>query len=109
MGGNIAERIRDVLAVVGLMCIGKVFVDCSWAVAGVARIFLLSKFASLSHLKEKYGPWALVTGATDGIGKEYARELARQGLNVVLVSRSHDKLTKVAQEIGMFVLIVPRM
>lgn len=34
-----------------------------------------------------YGPWALVTGCTDGIGKEYTRQLAARGLNVVLVSR----------------------
>ena len=47
----------------------------------------------------KLGSWALVTGATDGIGKAYAFALAAKGLNVVLVSRSPDKLRNVAGKI----------
>jgi len=93
------EFTRDVLAVVGLACVGKVAVDTSLTFLSAFRIFLLSKFRSLSNLKEKYGPWAIVTGATDGIGKEYARELACSGINIILMSRSIDKLTRVAQEI----------
>jgi len=47
-----------------------------------------SKFPSpeAQDLKQ-YGQWAVVTGATDGIGKAYAMELARQGLNVLLIAR----------------------
>ncbi|XP_063833079.1 very-long-chain 3-oxoacyl-CoA reductase [Ostrinia nubilalis] len=45
------------------------------------------------------GKWALVTGATDGIGKEYARQLAAKGCDIILVSRSMDKLKTVAEEI----------
>ncbi|KAK2164026.1 hypothetical protein LSH36_70g05033 [Paralvinella palmiformis] len=41
----------------------------------------------------------LVTGATDGIGKGYAHELARKGINVLLISRSPEKLIDVAKEI----------
>lgn len=41
-----------------------------------------------------------VTGSTDGVGREYARELARRGLNIVLISRNLDKLRNVAAEIG---------
>ena len=40
----------------------------------------------------------MVTGATDGIGKGFCHQLAKQGLNVVLVSRSMDKLINVAKE-----------
>ncbi|XP_027836471.2 uncharacterized protein LOC114119178 [Aphis gossypii] len=45
------------------------------------------------------GGWAVVTGCTDGIGKEYAMQLADRGMNVVLVSRNSDKLRNVAQQI----------
>ncbi|KZS14391.1 Estradiol 17-beta-dehydrogenase 12 [Daphnia magna] len=51
---------------------------------------------------KKLGSWAVVTGATDGIGRAYAEELARKGLNIVLISRSLFKLQNVAREIGKF-------
>nr|VZI38494.1 unnamed protein product [Spirometra erinaceieuropaei] len=57
--------------------------------------FCLSKRADL----KKAGDWAIVTGATDGIGKAFAHELARDGMNVFLISRSTEKLAKVADEI----------
>ncbi|XP_062565970.1 inactive hydroxysteroid dehydrogenase-like protein 1 [Armigeres subalbatus] len=51
-------------------------------------------------LTTRYGPWAVVTGATDGIGKCYAEQLASKGLNVMLISRTESKLIKVAAEIA---------
>jgi len=43
--------------------------------------------------------WAVVTGSTDGIGKAYAFELAKKGFDIVLISRTADKLKQVAKEI----------
>jgi 17beta-estradiol 17-dehydrogenase / very-long-chain 3-oxoacyl-CoA reductase len=53
------------------------------------------------NLKQRYGKdtWALVTGATDGIGKAFCEELAREGFNIILVSRNPEKLKTVANEI----------
>jgi 17beta-estradiol 17-dehydrogenase / very-long-chain 3-oxoacyl-CoA reductase len=48
---------------------------------------------------KKYGKWAVVTGCTDGIGKAYAEKLAKKGLNVVLISRSLDKLNELSESI----------
>ena len=48
---------------------------------------------------QHYGPWALVTGASDGIGEAMARRAAADGLNVVLAARSEDKLRALAQNI----------
>jgi len=48
---------------------------------------------------KKLGEWAVVTGATDGIGKAYAFKLAKRGLNIVLISRTEAKLNAVKAEI----------
>ena len=44
--------------------------------------------------------FALVTGASSGIGLEIARSLARRGYNIVLTARSNDKLKALAKEIS---------
>jgi uncharacterized protein len=46
--------------------------------------------------KHVYGPWALVTGASSGIGEEFARQAAASGINVVLVARREERLKEVA-------------
>lgn len=48
---------------------------------------------------KKLGKWAVVTGATDGIGKAYAFALAKMGMNVVIISRTESKLADVKKEI----------
>jgi 17beta-estradiol 17-dehydrogenase / very-long-chain 3-oxoacyl-CoA reductase len=45
------------------------------------------------------GAWAIVTGASDGIGKGFAEELARDGFNVYLVSRTESKLKELADSL----------
>lgn len=47
----------------------------------------------------KYGPWAVVTGASDGIGRAIAHQLGALGLNLVLVARRESVLAELASEI----------
>jgi short-subunit dehydrogenase len=54
----------------------------------------------VSGLAEKYGPWALIVGASDGCGALFAERLAGEGVNVVLVARRQQVLDEVANGIG---------
>ncbi|KAI5306204.1 hypothetical protein KEM56_001872 [Ascosphaera pollenicola] len=82
-----------VLGVGGLYLVGKLL---CWTVT------LLSIFVLPGKPLKSFGPrgsWALVTGASDGIGREFALQIANAGYNVLLVSRTQSKLDAVASEI----------
>ncbi|OVA20520.1 Short-chain dehydrogenase/reductase SDR [Macleaya cordata] len=84
----------------------------SWVIVLIVLGFISVLKPSLSLLKwvyvtflrpaknlKKYGSWAVVTGPTDGIGKGFAFQLARKGLNLILVGRNPDKLKEVSDGI----------
>lgn len=52
-----------------------------------------------NRLLERYGPWAVVTGASDGIGRAFAHQLATAGLSIVLVARRGHVLEELAAEL----------
>ncbi len=52
-----------------------------------------------NRLQSKYGPWAIVTGGSSGIGKELTLRLAESGLNIILVARNLESLEKTKYEI----------
>ncbi|XP_073514269.1 very-long-chain 3-oxoacyl-CoA reductase [Phyllobates terribilis] len=71
-------------------------VRAAWLLLRGARVWVLGSGAQVGP---RTGQWAVVTGATDGIGKAYAEELGRRGMCIVLISRTQEKLDEVAKSI----------
>ena len=76
------------MAVLGLLVLVYLAIKCL-----ISLVYGCWLYGSSSRMDiNKFGEWAVVTGATDGIGKAYCQALAKRGLNVVIVGRSKDKL-----------------
>ncbi|KAI0165586.1 hypothetical protein GGR57DRAFT_448015 [Xylariaceae sp. FL1272] len=100
------ESIQNAIAAVppalqlGLAAVGALWIGST--ALSVFR-FLMSTFVLSGVNLRKYGnrgTWAVITGASDGLGKEYATQLARKGFNLVLVSRTLSKLEALAAELS---------
>uniref|UniRef100_A0A8C9SG00 3-ketoacyl-CoA reductase n=1 Tax=Scleropages formosus TaxID=113540 RepID=A0A8C9SG00_SCLFO len=81
---------------VGAVTLALLFVWLLWIVLAGLRVWVLGNGRLVST---RLGKWAVVTGATDGIGKAYAEELARRGFAVMLISRSQEKLDDVSRSL----------
>lgn len=52
------------------------------------------------NLKEKYGEWGIILGATEGVGKAFCEKIASEGMNVVMVGRREEMLKTLGEEIS---------
>jgi uncharacterized protein len=50
-------------------------------------------------LRDKYGPWAVITGASEGVGAEFALRLADEGIASVLIARREGPLAELAEQV----------
>lgn len=94
-----ASPLEMTFAVVGIFSVGKIAATTLWNLLVGLRAHVWSRCFN-RKMKKEYGEWAVITGSTDGIGKSYAKELAKRGMNILLISRTKEKLERVAKEIG---------
>lgn len=83
----------NIISVIGWLAISVVLLKSIHIISIYVLPSRLGRYAHPSPNGEQ--PWALVTGASDGIGREFAHELATRGFNVVLHGRNHEKLSRV--------------
>eukprot|EP00775_Hariotina_reticulata_P012164 gene12164-12302_t len=82
------------LKIVGALTLGTL------TLRAIRLVVVWSELRLMGPQVRKYrGDWALITGGSEGIGKAVAGALAQQGINVVLVSRTQQKLNAAAKEI----------
>ena len=48
---------------------------------------------------ERYGPWAVIAGASEGTGRAFARKIAAKGIRCILIARREEPLRALAREI----------
>ena len=53
----------------------------------------------MNQFSSRYGPWAVVAGASEGLGAEFAKQLAESGVNLLLIARQAALLSSVAEDI----------
>ncbi|NXJ18786.1 HSDL1 protein, partial [Dicrurus megarhynchus] len=90
----------EALAIVGAWYTVRKCVSLAIETYSALRLHVFPKLSGKIDLVKKYGKWAVVTGSTDGIGKAYAEELAKRGVNIILVSRNKEKLEAVSRSIS---------
>ncbi|XP_027990903.2 17-beta-hydroxysteroid dehydrogenase type 3-like [Eptesicus fuscus] len=89
----------DTLRALGAVTAACLLLWAAWGVGCTVYVYLLPPVRRGAPWLRAHGAWAVVTGPTSGIGKAYAHELARRGLNIVLISRNLSKLEHEAEEI----------
>jgi short-subunit dehydrogenase len=89
------ENVQFTAAIIGTVSIGL-------AIQSTLKLFWLflrpSTLQAYCHAEQ--GSWALVTGATDGIGRGFAEALLNKGFNVLLHGRNPEKLARVKSELS---------
>ncbi|XP_042886016.1 inactive hydroxysteroid dehydrogenase-like protein 1 [Penaeus japonicus] len=92
------NALLNIITLVGLLSVVKFVSVTTWNLAVGLRAHVWSKMRNKNFVAT-YGKWAVVTGSSDGIGEAYAHELAKKGMNLLLISRTMEKLQKVKEEI----------
>ena len=93
--------LRDNPAAAALFRYLGVATACYWSFKALSSLYLYLQPSAVSRcVRDDRDTWAIVTGASDGIGVAFAQDLARRGFNVVLHGRNREKLEGVAKRLA---------
>ncbi len=85
------------VAALGLMAYGAYHLTKNYVAKPAWYLLWKHGLRPSKDLRTRYGGgWAVITGASDGIGAAYAHEFAKRGFNIVLIARNKDKTDAVA-------------
>ncbi|XP_069822014.1 inactive hydroxysteroid dehydrogenase-like protein 1 isoform X2 [Dendropsophus ebraccatus] len=90
----------EVLAVVGALYTARKGLCILYDCCSLLRLHVSPCLLSKKNHVQQYGAWAVVTGASNSIGKAYAEELAKCGLNIILICSKRDQLHSVSEAIS---------
>ncbi len=96
-GPTMALAPRSLLGVIGLATVSLSLLRFLSLIRVYIRPSRLARYAHPSPSGQE--PWAMVTGASDGIGRCFVNQLAASGFNVVLHGRNREKLSRVVSEL----------
>lgn len=82
-----------------IFCVLIFLIQFIWFVIPWIKKHLIFPYCNPTIDVKKNGNWAVITGSSSGIGKEFAKQFAARGLNIVLMSRTREMLENVAEEI----------
>ncbi|CAI9607252.1 unnamed protein product [Staurois parvus] len=90
----------EFLAVVGALYTARKGISILYECYSVVRLHVTPHILRRRDLVKQYGAWAVVTGATDIIGRAYAEELASRGLNIILICSNREELHNVSEALA---------
>ncbi|RWS29516.1 hydroxysteroid dehydrogenase-like protein 3, partial [Leptotrombidium deliense] len=95
--------LRNTLLVIALLWILKIVLFFAHHFFIGFRLFIYSRFRHLD-LTSIYGEVVVITGATDGIGFEFARQFAQRGHSIVIIGRNEQKLKHAVETVSQLLL-----
>ncbi|KAF6199933.1 hypothetical protein GE061_006231 [Apolygus lucorum] len=60
----------------------------------ILNLYVFPRFGRRIDYLSKYGKWAVITGGSDGIGKQYALQLAKRGMNICIISNFENGIVE---------------
>jgi NADP-dependent 3-hydroxy acid dehydrogenase YdfG len=100
--GNSIREVTETFALIGLAYVSKLSLNFLCKSFYGVKVFIIPRLFKNDKWLKSMGDWAIVTGCTHGIGLGYAKELAKKGLNLILISRNEATLAKVSTSLGIF-------